>query len=97
MTHADFRGTPIYFAVFKMMISRKNGNQNMLKIPYFFKICKVLPSSGGSSSRSQLASSNWELCTQTSLPRAILPTPTLLLQNVLSLSPFSLKVLRRKF
>jgi len=28
MAHADFRGTPIYFTVFKMMISSKNMNQN---------------------------------------------------------------------
>jgi len=37
MAHADFRGTPKYFAVFKMMNLSKNANQNMLKIPYFFK------------------------------------------------------------
>jgi len=30
MAHADFRGTPTYFAVFKMIISSKNVNQNML-------------------------------------------------------------------
>jgi len=53
----------LYFAVFKMMISRKNVNQNMLKISYFFeKIYKNLPSSGGSASRSQLASGGWRLC-----------------------------------
>jgi len=37
MARADVRGTPTYFAVFKMMISSKNVNQNMLKIPYFYK------------------------------------------------------------
>jgi len=37
MAHADFRGTPTYFSVFKMMISSKNVNQNMLKIPYCFE------------------------------------------------------------
>jgi len=36
MAHADFRGIPTYFAVFKMMHSSKNVNQNTLKIPYFF-------------------------------------------------------------
>jgi len=69
MAHADFRGTPTYFAVFKMMISSKKVNQNMLKIPYFFEtICKNSPSSGGSASRSQLASGGWG-----SAPRAPLP------------------------
>jgi len=72
-----------------MMISNKYVNLNMLNIPYFFeKICKNSPSSGRSTSRSQLASSSWGLCPKTSLLRAILLTPTLLLQNVLSLSPF---------
>jgi len=37
MAYADFRDAPTYFAVFKMMISSKNVNQNMLKIPYFLK------------------------------------------------------------
>jgi len=37
MAHADFRGKPTYFTVFKMMISSKNVNQNILKIPYFLK------------------------------------------------------------
>jgi len=37
VVHAAFRGTPTYFAVFKMMISSKNVNENMLKIPYFFE------------------------------------------------------------
>jgi len=38
MAHADFRGIPTYFEVFKMMISSKNVNKNnMLKIPYFFE------------------------------------------------------------
>jgi len=87
MTHADFRGTPTYFAVFKMMISSKNVNQNMLKIvfkmmissknvnqnmlkiPYFSKkICKNSPSSGGSASRSHLASGGWGLCSPIPLP-----------------------------
>jgi len=81
-----------------MMISSENMNQNMLKIPYFFeKICKNSPSSGGSASRSQLASGGWGLCTQTLFTCVILPTPVVLLQNVLSLSPFSIKVLRGKF
>jgi len=31
--HADYRATPTYFAVLKTMISSKNVNQNMLKIP----------------------------------------------------------------
>jgi len=54
MAHADFRGAPTYFAVFKMMISSKNVNQNMLKNSLFFeKNCKNSPSSGGSASRSQ--------------------------------------------
>jgi len=34
--HADFRGTPTSFAVFKMMLSSKHVNQNMLKISYIF-------------------------------------------------------------
>jgi len=39
-----------------MMISSKNVNQNMLKIPNLSeKICKNSPSAGGSTSRSQLA------------------------------------------
>jgi len=47
MAHEDFRGTPTYFTVFKMLISSKNVNQNMLKVPYFLKkICKNSPSSG---------------------------------------------------
>jgi len=37
MVQADFRGKPTYVAVFEMMISSKNVNQNMLKIPYFLK------------------------------------------------------------
>jgi len=58
MTH--FKGTPTYFAVFKMIISSKNVNQNMLKNSLFFEnICKNSPSSGGSTSRSQLASGGW--------------------------------------
>jgi len=62
MTHVDFRGTPTYFAVFKMMILSKNVNQNMLKNPYFFeKICKNPPSAGSSAARSQLASGGWGL------------------------------------
>jgi len=36
-TYADFRGTPTYFAVFKMMFSSKNVNQNMLKNSLFFR------------------------------------------------------------
>jgi len=36
MVRADFRGTPTYFAIFKRIISSKNVNQNMLKIPFFF-------------------------------------------------------------
>jgi len=57
MTHADFRGTPTYFVVFKMIISSKYVNQNMFKNSLFFeKICTNSPSSGGSASRSQLAS-----------------------------------------
>jgi len=76
------------FAVFKMIISSKNVNQNMLKIPYCFeKICKYSPSFVGFASRSKLASGSWGLCPQTSFPCAILLTPVLL-QNVLSLSPF---------
>jgi len=83
MAHADFRGTPTYFAVFIMRISSKNVNQNMLKIPYFLKkICKNSPGSA-------------RLGVQPQTPRAILPTPTVLLQTVLSLSPFLMKVLRR--
>jgi len=40
MVQTDFRGTSTYFAVFMAMISSKNVNQNMLKIPYFLeKIC----------------------------------------------------------
>jgi len=91
MAYADFRGKPTYFAVFKMMISSKNVNQNMLKIPYFlklfFKFWQALkipppdpnwfPAAGGSVSRPP--------------PHAILPTPTVLLQNVLSLSSFLMK------
>jgi len=43
MAYVDFRGTPTYFVVFKMMISSKIENQNMLKIPYSFeKICQAL-------------------------------------------------------
>jgi len=63
MAHADFiRGTPTYFAVFKMMISSKNVNQNMLKNSLFFeKTFLNSPSSGGSASRSQFASGGWEL------------------------------------
>jgi len=54
MAHADFRGTPTHFTVFKMMNSSKNVNQNTLKIPYLFeKTCKNSPSSGGSAFRSQ--------------------------------------------
>jgi len=41
MAHADFKGTPTYFAVFNMMISSINVNQNMLKISYFFKYVKI--------------------------------------------------------
>jgi len=37
MAYADFKGKPTYFAVFMMMISIKNANQNMLKIPFFLK------------------------------------------------------------
>jgi len=37
-----------YFAVFNMMISSKNANQNMLKNSFFFeKICKNSLGSGG--------------------------------------------------
>jgi len=36
MAHADFRGTPTYFAVIKMIISGKYVNQNMLKISLIF-------------------------------------------------------------
>jgi len=80
-----------------MMISSKNVNQNMLKIPYYFeKFCKNSPSSGGFTSRSQLASSGWGLFPQIPLPSAILPTPTVLLQNLLSLSSFLMKVIRKK-
>jgi len=69
MAHADFRGTLTYLAVFKMMISSKNVNQNMLKIPYFFeKIWKNSPNFGGFTPRSQLASGCWELCPQTPSP-----------------------------
>jgi len=75
---------------FKTMNSSKNVNQNTLKIPYFFeKICENSPSSGGSAFRSQLASGGWGLFPQALFPRWILPTPTVLLQNVLCLSPFS--------
>jgi len=41
MAHADLRGTPTYFAVFKIMISSKNVNQNMLKIPFEKKFVKI--------------------------------------------------------
>jgi len=37
MAHADFSGIPTYFAVFKMMISRKNINQKCLKFLIFLK------------------------------------------------------------
>jgi len=77
MAHGDIRGTPTYFSVFKMMISSKNVNQNMLKIPFFFLICKNSPSSEGFASRFQLASGGWGLCPQTSPP-----CDTVLLQNV---------------
>jgi len=91
-------GVHQYSAIVKMVISSKIVNQNMLKIPYSSeKFCKILPSSGGFASRSQLASGGWELCPQPPLTRVFLPTPTVLLQNVLSLSSFSLKVLRKKF
>jgi len=76
-----------------MMISSKNVNQSMIKIPYFFeKIVKIRQA--------------WRLRLQIPvdlrrlgallpdpLLRAILPTPTVLLQNVLSLSPFLMKAL----
>jgi len=58
--------TPTYFPVFKMIISSKNVNQNMLKIPYFFeKFVKI---------RQAL-----EVLHPYPLSRAILPTPTVLL------------------
>jgi len=65
MAHAGFRGTPTYFAVFKIMISSKNVNQNMLKnsLIFFEKNLKNPPSSGGFASRSQLASGGWVFCT----------------------------------
>jgi len=95
MAYADFRSKPTYFTVFKMMISSKNVNQNMLKIPYFFeKICKNSLSSGGSASRSQLAFGGWGL--PRPHPHAILLTPTVLLQNVLSLLSFLVKVFKKK-
>jgi len=92
MAHADLRGILTYFAVFKMMISSKNMNQNMLKIPYFFeKFVNIRQALEG---RFQISVS---LHRQTPLLRVTLPTPTVLQQNVLSLSPFLIKVLRRKF
>jgi len=97
MAQAAFRGTPTYLAVFKMMISSKNVNQNVLKIPSFLeKIYKNSLSTGG---RLQIPVGLRRLGPLFSdpLPHAILPISTLLLQKVLSLSPFLMKVLRRKF
>jgi len=80
------------------MISSKNVNQYMLKIPYCFeKIIKSpqalevpppdpsWPPAAGGSAPDPLPRAI--LPTPTVL-LAILPTPTVLLQNVLSLSPF---------
>jgi len=94
MAHADFRGTPTYFAVLKMMISSKNVNQNTLKNSFLFlkkfvKIRQVL--------EVPPPDLRWPPAPPDPLPRAILPTPTVLLQNVLSLSPFLMKVLRGNF
>jgi len=44
-----------------------------------------------------LASGGWRLIPQTPLPHAILPELTVLLQNVLSLSPFLMKALDEGF
>jgi len=85
MAHADFRGTPTYFAAFKMMNSSKNLNQNMLKIPYFFEeICK----------NSQLASSGWGSALRPPPPCDLTQTYCTV-TNVLSLSSFLMKILRR--
>jgi len=69
MAHADFRGTTTYFAVFKMMISSKNVNQNILKIPYFsakfVKICQALEVPPPDPS--------WPLVTGGSAPRPLTP------------------------
>jgi len=72
-----------------MLTSSKNVNQNLLKIPCFVKLRQVLAV--------PTPDPSWPPVAGTSLPRVILPTPTVLLQNVLKLSPFLMKVLRRKF
>jgi len=76
-----------------MSVSRK-ASRKSLKIPYFLKkfvkirqVLEVPPPDA-----SWLPTDGGGFCTQIPLPRAILPTLTVLLQNLLSLLLFLMKV-----
>jgi len=78
-----------------MMISSKNVYQNMLI--KFFIFLKKFTKLWRFRLQIPVGLRRLGALLQTPLPREILPTPTVLLQNVLSLSPFLMKVLRGKF
>jgi len=85
MAHADFRGTPTYFAVYKIILS-KNVNQNMLKITYFSeKICQALDVPPPDPS--------WPPTTEGSAPRPLLPCNLTHTYSLLGLVYFALLLL----